>query len=171
LPAPTISAPPAEAAPAESDDIAALPQPAAGATMPVFGWPVDGKIISAFGPKPNGQYNDGINIAARVGQPVRAAADGEVVYASNQLKGFGNLLLIRHKNGWLTAYAHNDALLVKKGAKVQRGEVVGRAGASGSVRTAQLHFEVRLNRKPVNPLRVLPERNLAMAAADLASAE
>jgi murein DD-endopeptidase MepM/ murein hydrolase activator NlpD len=170
-PAPTISTPPAEAAPADSEEMAALPQPAAGTTMPVFGWPLEGKIISAFGPKPNGQYNDGINIAARVGQPVRAAADGEVVYASNQLKGFGNLLLIRHKNGWLTAYAHNDGLLVKKGTKVQRGEVVARAGASGAVRTAQLHFEVRLNRKPINPVRVLPERNLTMAAVDLAPSE
>jgi murein DD-endopeptidase MepM/ murein hydrolase activator NlpD len=145
------------------------PAPAPLATalpMPVFGWPVEGKILSDFGAKPNGQFNDGVNIAARTGQSVRAAADGEVVFASNQLKGFGNLLLIRHKNGWLTAYAHNDTLLVKKGTAVQRGEVVARAGSTGSVSTAQLHFEMRLNRKPVNPLRVLPDRTLSALVPD-----
>jgi lipoprotein NlpD len=136
---------------------AAIPPVVASMPSPVFDWPLDGKILSEFGAKPNGQFNDGVNIAARTGQSVRAAADGEIVFASNQLKGFGNLLLIRHKNGWLTAYAHNEALLVKKGMKVQRGEVVARAGSTGSVRSPQLHFEVRHNRKPVSPLRVLPD--------------
>ncbi len=154
-------------APAAQTQVAApekvAPQPVVVAEMPTFDWPIDGKILSDFGAKPNGQFNDGINIAARAGQPVRAAADGEIVYASNQLRGFGNLLLIRHKGGWLTAYAHNEALLVKKGTKVRRGEVVARAGGTGSVRSAQLHFEVRQNRKPVNPLRVLPDKNVEVA--------
>jgi murein DD-endopeptidase MepM/ murein hydrolase activator NlpD len=162
----TVSNEPATEAAQEQEETAALPQPAAGAPMPVFSWPLDGKILSGFGPKPNGQYNDGLNIAARVGQSVRAAADGEVVYASNQLKGFGNLLLVRHKSGWLTAYAHNDALLVKKGNQVQRGEVIARAGATGSVRVAQLHFEVRHNRKPVNPMRILPEKNVTVLTSN-----
>jgi murein DD-endopeptidase MepM/ murein hydrolase activator NlpD len=158
-----------EAPAAANVQVAEVAKPAPPVTalpMPVFGWPVEGKILSDFGAKPNGQFNDGVNIAVRTGQPVRAAADGEVVFASNQLKGFGNLLLIRHKNGWLSAYAHNDALLVKKGMQVQRGEVVARAGSTGSVQTAQLHFEVRYNRKPVNPMRILPERNLTLRAAD-----
>jgi murein DD-endopeptidase MepM/ murein hydrolase activator NlpD len=154
------------AANAQVAEIAKPAPPVTALPMPVFGWPVEGKILSDFGAKPNGQFNDGVNIAVRTGQPVRAAADGEVVFASNQLKGFGNLLLIRHKNGWLSAYAHNDALLVKKGMQVQRGEVVARAGSTGSVQTAQLHFEVRYNRKPVNPMRILPERNLTLRAAD-----
>jgi murein DD-endopeptidase MepM/ murein hydrolase activator NlpD len=140
--------------------------PATALPIPVFAWPLEGKILSGFGAKPNGQFNDGVNIAARTGQSVRAAADGEIVFASNQLKGFGNLLLIRHKNGWLSAYAHNETLLVKKGMQVQRGEVVARAGATGAVRTAQLHFEIRYNRKPVNPMRILPERNLTSLTPD-----
>ncbi len=165
-PQPTVETPSEQSAQAEPQDQTPLPQPATAAPMPVFAWPLDGKILSGFGAKPSGQFNDGVNIAARSGQPVRAAADGEVVYASNQLKGFGNLLLIRHKNGWLTAYAHNEALLVKKGTTVQRGEVVARAGSTGSVQAAQLHFEVRFNRKPVNPMRVLPERNLTTVTTE-----
>lgn len=160
----TAAAPTEQAQTATAPDQTPLPTAAADAPSPAFAWPLEGKILSGYGAKTNGQFNDGINIATRTGQPVRAAADGEVVYANNMLKGFGNLLLIRHKNGWLTAYAHNDALLVKKGTVVQRGEVVARAGATGAVRASQLHFEVRFNRKPVNPMRVLPERNVEVAS-------
>jgi murein DD-endopeptidase MepM/ murein hydrolase activator NlpD len=129
---------------------------------PILNWPLEGRIISGFGAKPNGQFNDGVNIAARQGQTVLAAADGEVVYADSKLKGFGNLLLVRHAGGWLTAYAHAETLLVKKGMKVRRGEAIARAGATGSVRAPQLHFEVRHNRKPLDPSRILPDRNLVM---------
>ncbi len=132
------------------------------AARPILTWPLEGRIISGFGAKPNGQFNDGMNIAARQGQAVLAAADGEVVYADNKLKGFGNLLLVRHAGGWLTAYAHAETLLVKKGTKVRRGEAIARAGATGSVRAPQLHFEVRHNRKPLDPIRILPDRTLVM---------
>jgi murein DD-endopeptidase MepM/ murein hydrolase activator NlpD len=135
---------------------------------PRFSWPLEGRIISGFGSKPNGQFNDGINIASRAGQTVVAAADGEVVYADSKLKGFGNLLLIRHANGWLTAYAHAETLLVRKGMKVSRGEAIARAGASGAVKTPQLHFEVRYNRKPQDPTRTLPDRSLVLTRSEKA---
>jgi murein DD-endopeptidase MepM/ murein hydrolase activator NlpD len=135
---------------------------------PRFSWPLEGRIISGFGSKPNGQFNDGINIASRAGQTVVAAADGEVVYADSKLKGFGNLLLIRHSNGWLTAYAHAETLLVRKGMKVSRGEAIARAGASGAVKTPQLHFEVRYNRKPQDPTRTLPDRSMLLTRSETA---
>ncbi len=145
---------------AETAVVAAAEKPVG--PRPVFAWPLAGRILSGFGAKPNGQFNDGVNIAARPGQTVQAAADGEVVYADSRLKGFGNLLLVRHANGWLTAYAHAETLLVRKGEKVQRGEAIARAGSTGAVRTTQLHFEVRFNRKPLDPVRVLPDRALVL---------
>jgi len=123
-----------------------------------FAWPVEGLVVSSFGPKPGGLHNDGINIAVDPGVEVRAASDGVVAYAGNELRGFGYLLLIRHDGGWVTAYAHNDALLVSRGQQVRRGEPVARAGSTGSVTTPQLHFEIRKGVRVVNPLRHLPER-------------
>lgn len=123
-----------------------------------FLWPVKGRIISAFGPKSGGQHNDGINIRVALGAQVRAADAGVVAYAGNELSGYGNLLLIRHAGGWVTAYAHNDRLLVKRGDKVSRGEVIAHAGATGGVAKAQLHFEVRKGRAAVNPVRYLTKR-------------
>lgn len=114
-------------------------------------WPVNGKIISNFGPTANGLHNDGINIAAPRGTPVHAAENGVVVYAGNQLRGFGNLLLIRHADGWVTAYAHNDTLLVKKGEQVKRGQVIARVGSTGNVSSPQLHFELRKGTEAVDP--------------------
>src|SRR5262249_2466334 len=93
-----------------------------------FLWPVNGKVVSAYGVKEGGQHNDGINIAAPLGTPVRAADNGVVAYAGNELRGFGNLLLIRHADGWVSAYAHCDALLVKRGDQVKRGKVIARVG-------------------------------------------
>ncbi|MDH5189240.1 MAG: M23 family metallopeptidase, partial [Rhodospirillaceae bacterium] len=116
-----------------------------------FLWPVKGKVISEFGPKAKGLQNDGINIAAPKGTVVRAAQNGVVAYAGNELRGFGNLLLVKHSGGWITAYAHNDSLLVKKGDKISKGQNIAHIGSTGSVSTPQLHFELRKGRQAVDP--------------------
>jgi murein DD-endopeptidase MepM/ murein hydrolase activator NlpD len=131
------------------------------ASGPGFIWPVRGEIISTFGPKGAGKSNDGINIAAAEGEPIKAAADGQVVYAGNQLKGYGNMIIIRHSGDWVTAYAHAKDILVRDGDNVVRGQVLGSVGNTGGVGTAQLHFGIRQGKKPVDPLKMLPE-NLAM---------
>ncbi len=120
-----------------------------------FAWPLTGRIIRPFGRLPDGARNDGINIAAKRGTPILAAADGAVAYAG-ALPGFGQLVLIRHGQGWLTAYGHADALLVTRGQSVTRGQPIARAGATGSALEPQLHFEIRQGRKPVDPLGLLP---------------
>lgn len=116
-----------------------------------FMWPVKGTIISNFGPIGKGRNNDGINIKAPLGSTVKSADSGTIAYAGNELKGFGNLILIKHNDGWITAYAHNDKILVKKGQKVRRGEKIATVGSTGGVNTPQLHFEVRSGKKAVNP--------------------
>ena len=113
--------------------------------------PVKGSIISGYGPKDGGLHNDGINIAAREGTPIRAAENGVVVYTGNELRGYGNLLLIRHSGGWVTAYAHTSKFLVKAGAQVKQGEVVAEVGRTGNVDRPQLHFELRKGTRAVNP--------------------
>jgi len=115
-------------------------------------WPVRGKIISGFGPKANGLKNEGINIAVPEGTSIRAAADGVVAYSGNELKGYGNLVLIRHEGNWVSAYAHNDSLLVKRGDKIKRGQVIAKAGKTGAVDQPQVHFELRKGSRPVDPL-------------------
>ena len=127
-------------------------------------WPLRGNVLSSFGPKPGGLQNDGINIAAARGAPVRAAENGIVVYAGNELKGFGNLLLVRHADGWMTAYAHLDEILVERGAAVQRGQSVAKVGQTGSVGSPQLHFEMRRAGRAVDPRGVLAP--IQTAAAD-----
>ena len=117
-----------------------------------FLWPVNGKVVSPFGLKEGGLHNDGINISAPLGTPVHAAENGTVVYAGNELRGFGNLLLIRHADGWVSAYAHCEALLVKRGDKVHRGQVVARVGQTGAVSSPQLHFELRKGAQAVDPM-------------------
>ena len=119
-------------------------------------WPVNGTVVSGFGNLGSGRKNDGINIKAALGTAVKAADSGTVAYAGNELKGFGNLILIKHSDGWITAYAHCDRLFVKKGQKVARGEKIATVGSSGSVTTPQLHFEVRAGKKAVNPRAYLP---------------
>lgn len=116
-----------------------------------FDWPVRGTVISNFGPIAKGRNNDGINIKAPLGTAVKAADAGTVAYAGNELKGFGNLILIKHSDGWVTAYAHNDRLLVKKGQKIRRGEKIATVGSTGGVSSPQLHFEIRAGKKAVNP--------------------
>lgn len=120
-----------------------------------FLWPVKGDILSSYGAKDGGLHNDGINIKTRRGEPVKAADAGVVVYADDGLKGYGNLILIRHQGGWVTAYAHNDKLLVKRGDAVKRGEVISWAGVTGDVTEAQLHFEIRKGTRAVNPISYL----------------
>ena len=121
-----------------------------------FAWPLRGTIISRFGSIGKGRSNDGINIRVPLGTLVKAADAGKVVYVGNELKGFGNLILIQHNDGWITAYAHNSSFLVKKGQNVQKGTSIAKVGSSGGVNTPQLHFEVRAGKKPVNPLLYLP---------------
>ncbi|MDN3719274.1 M23 family metallopeptidase [Roseibium salinum] len=123
-----------------------------------FRWPVQGRIISEFGAKPGGGKNEGVNLAVPEGTPVKAADDGTVIYSGNELKGYGNLILLRHSQGWVSAYAHNSELKVKRGDTVRRGDVVGLAGATGSVNQPQLHFELRQGNKPVDPLKYMPRR-------------
>ena len=120
-----------------------------------FDWPLKGQIISKFGPIAKGRNNDGINIKAPAGTPVKAADSGTVAYAGNELKGFGNLVLIKHNDGWVTAYAHNQTLKVKKGQKVKRGEQIASVGSTGGVGSPQLHFETRAGKKALNPLAYL----------------
>lgn len=121
-----------------------------------FAWPVSGKVISNFGPKQGGLYNDGINISAPKGSTVRAAAAGVVVYAGNELRGYGNLLLIKHANGYMTAYAHTERILVKKGDKVNIGDAIAYVGKTGHVSSPQLHFSLRKGRQALNPKKYLP---------------
>ncbi|PZF76248.1 peptidoglycan-binding LysM [Aestuariivirga litoralis] len=129
--------------------------PIAGA--PGMRWPVRGKIISGFGPKANGLKNEGINIAVPEGTSIRAAADGVVAYSGNELKGYGNLVLIRHEDGYVTAYAHASELFVKRGDTVKRGDVIAKAGQTGSVSSPQLHFEVRKGAVALDPMKFLSQ--------------
>jgi murein DD-endopeptidase MepM/ murein hydrolase activator NlpD len=134
------------------------PPTAAGKTTdatPTFRWPAKGRVIAGFGPKPNGQQNDGINLAVPEGTPIKAAEDGVVAYAGSELKGYGNLVLIRHANGYVTAYAHAKELSVKRGDQIKRGQVVGKAGQTGNVDAPQLHFEVRKGPTPLDPMPLL----------------
>jgi murein DD-endopeptidase MepM/ murein hydrolase activator NlpD len=117
-----------------------------------FRWPAKGRIIAGFGPKTNGQSNDGINIALPEGTPVKAAEDGVVAYAGNELKGYGNLVLVRHADGYVTAYAHAKELLVKRGDPIKRGQTIARAGQTGNVDAPQLHFEIRKGPAPIDPM-------------------
>ncbi len=123
--------------------------------LPTFRWPVRGKVIAAYGAKTNGKANDGINLAVPEGTPVKAAEDGVVAYSGNELKGYGNLVLIRHANGYVTAYAHASELLVKRGDTIKRGQVIAKSGQSGEVGSPQLHFEIRKGSSPVDPLQFL----------------
>ena len=116
-----------------------------------FSWPIRGEIISKFGPKSGGLYNDGINIAGLEGDAVKAAEDGIVSYSGNELKGYGNLVILKHSGGWITAYAHLSKVVVKRGQKVRKLGKVGEVGSSGNVKSPQLYFGLRKGRDAVNP--------------------
>ena len=130
-------------------DVASAGGAAAAATK--FRWPVKGKVIASFGARTDGTHNDGVNVAVPQGTEVHAAEQGTVAYAGSELKGYGNLVLLRHESGWVTAYAHNDELLVKRGDKVTRGQTIAKAGKTGTVDQPQVHFELRQGQKPVDP--------------------
>ncbi|MGE4063555.1 MAG: peptidoglycan DD-metalloendopeptidase family protein [Rhodospirillaceae bacterium] len=134
-----------------------LPDPAPRAAAR-FARPISGKVIANFGPAGGGLHNDGINIAAPLGTEVRAADNGVIAYAGNELRGFGNLLLIKHADGWTTAYAHNEKLLVKRGDAVTQGQVIATVGRTGNVDSPQLHFEVRKGTQAMNPVEFLAAR-------------
>ncbi|MBI5129741.1 MAG: peptidoglycan DD-metalloendopeptidase family protein [Rhodopseudomonas palustris] len=141
------AAEPAEASPVKSAE-------ATGA-LPSFRWPVRGRVITAYGAKTNGKSNDGINLAVPEGTPIKAAEDGVVAYSGSELKGYGNLVLVRHSNGYVTAYAHASELMVKRGETIKRGQTIAKSGQSGEVGSPQLHFEIRKGSSPVDPLKFL----------------
>lgn len=116
-----------------------------------FSWPVRGKILSNYGAKSNGLFNDGINISASRGSAVKAAENGVVAYAGNEVKGMGNLVIIQHSGGWMTVYAHMDAMNVRRGVRVNVGQKIGTIGQTGKVDSPQLHFEIRKGTKAYNP--------------------
>lgn len=120
-----------------------------------FLWPLKGRVLIGFGSRGSGLHNDGINIAARKGAAVHAAENGVVAYAGNEIRGFGQLILIRHQGDWTTAYAHNSKLLVRTGQRVRRGQVIAQVGRTGSVLQPQLHFEIRRGDEAVNPIKYL----------------
>ena len=120
-----------------------------------FIWPLRGRVLSAFGAKGGGRFNDGINIAGKDGDSIKAAEAGIVAYAGNELRGYGNLLLVRHAGGWVSAYAHTQKILVAKGQTVRRGQTIAQVGRTGGVSTPQLHFELRRGPRAVDPLRYL----------------
>ena len=131
------------------------PDTTMAASMPTFRWPVRGRVIAGFGPKPSGQQNDGINVAVPEGTPIKAAEDGVVAYAGNELKTYGNLVLVRHSNGYVTAYAHASEIMVKRDEPIKRGQVIAKSGQTGNVATPQLHFEIRRGSTPVDPMPFL----------------
>lgn len=142
--------------------IASAPPPPSVSQAPIdtpagrFIWPVSGKMLQGFGPMANGQRSDGLKIAAPEGAPIRAADAGSVVYAGDDLPGYGNLVLVKHDGGWITAYANARRILVKEGAKVAKGDVIAEVGATGRAKQAGLHFELRKGPRPVDPLPALP---------------
>jgi murein DD-endopeptidase MepM/ murein hydrolase activator NlpD len=131
--------------------------------QPAFRWPLRGRVINNFGAKVNGAANDGIDLATPEGTPVRAADDGVVAYAGNELKGYGNLVLVRHANGFVTAYANASELMVKRNDQVHKGQVIAKSGQTGTAANPQLHFEVRKNSAPVDPMQYLPADKTASA--------
>jgi len=153
--APTSIVPAAPAAAAAAAPPESLAPPAAveGAVAgaPHFVKPVSGQVIQGFGPDGAGQTNDGVNIAAAAGTPVKAADAGTVIYTGNELAAFGNLILVRHAGGWVTAYGHLANIGVQRGQTVAQGQALGTVGQTGSATTPQLHFEIRQGSKPVDP--------------------
>lgn len=140
----------------EKEATAAAPATEANES-PTFRWPAKGRVISGFGARGTGGANDGINIAVPEGTPICAAEGGTVVHADDALKGYGKLVLIRHPNGYVSVYAHNSELKVKRGESVRRGQVIASSGQTGNVTAPQLHFEIRKGATPVDPNKYLSE--------------
>jgi murein DD-endopeptidase MepM/ murein hydrolase activator NlpD len=140
----------------QSHDIVVQPSRVADASQK-FRWPLAGRVLSDFGASNTGERNDGINISAQQGEPVHASASGTVSYCGNELKGYGNLVLIRHEDGYITAYAHVANFVVNRDDHVLAGQVIAYAGATGDVATPQLHFEIRKGVQALNPKSLLPK--------------
>jgi murein DD-endopeptidase MepM/ murein hydrolase activator NlpD len=138
-----------------SNDQLSTPDPMSGNS---FRWPVKGRVVSEFGARPDGGHNDGIDLAVPQGTSVKAAENGVVAYAGNELKGYGNLVLVRHANNWVSAYANNEEILVKRGDKVRRGQIIAKAGATGSASQPQVHFELRKGSRPVDPTKFMSDQ-------------
>ena len=157
------SASPAAATPAPATPPPGQPTPlspaashaASAGPTPRFEWPVRGKVVSSYGSH-DGQRNDGIDIEAPKDTVVHAADSGTVVYAGNEVRGMGNLLLVSHSGGYITAYGYNDSLLVKKGDTIKKGQAIAKVGTTGSASDPRLHFEVRRGNKTLDPTTVLP---------------
>ncbi|MCP1335972.1 peptidoglycan DD-metalloendopeptidase family protein [Futiania mangrovi] len=137
----------------------------AASDSPSFAWPVEGTVLAGFGPTPDGRRNDGVNIAVPEGTRIRAAEDGRVVYVGNELAGYGNLVLVSHGGGYVTAYAHAKELLVQKGQTVRKGQVVALAGTTGGVSEPQVHFEIRKGTVALDPVPFLEQRPVAGGGA------
>lgn len=163
--APSASPEPAAVQASRPGQIAALPPPPPVSGGKGFVWPVEGRVVVGYGEGPGGTHNDGINIAAPLGTPVLAAQSGVVAYTGNELRGYGNLVLIKHADDWMTAYAHNGAVLVKRGETVKRGQLIARVGTTGGVTEPQLHFEMRRGTHALDPTGYLPAAR-ATAADD-----
>ncbi|MBL6939922.1 MAG: M23 family metallopeptidase [Alphaproteobacteria bacterium] len=149
---------PPPARPAAPQAATYTPDPSPGDAGATFVWPIQGRVIADFGATSSGGRNDGINIAAATGTPIHAAGAGQVSYAGNELRGYGNLVLIKHDGGYVTAYAHADRIVVNRGDYVARGQVIGYSGQTGDVTSPQLHFEIRKGITPVNPRTMLTTR-------------
>ncbi|SDO83972.1 Murein DD-endopeptidase MepM and murein hydrolase activator NlpD, contain LysM domain [Aureimonas jatrophae] len=171
-PAPAMAAAPAAAAPVAATSVASAP--AAPATtvekeetrevaslapastgIDQFRWPVQGRVVKNFGDKVGSRRNEGLNISVPRGTPVKAAENGVVIYAGDGLKEFGKTVLVKHDNGLVTVYGHADDILVQRGATVKRGQEIAKAGMTGDTETPMLHFEVRKDSSPVNPMTYL----------------
>lgn len=159
IPAPVPASPPPASKVRLPPAAIPVPPPRGGSS---FLWPVRGRVVTKYGPASGGLYNDGINILAPRGTPVRAADNGVVAYVGNELRGFGNLILVKHAGGWVTAYAHNETLLVRRGDKVARGQTIAQVGNTGNVAKPQLHFEIRRGTRAVNPIGLLARQKAAV---------
>jgi murein DD-endopeptidase MepM/ murein hydrolase activator NlpD len=164
LPPPGQSEPPRSAAPPAAGQPTPLSPAAAESSVtvpatppPRMAWPLKGKVLAHYGTASGGQKNDGIDIQAEPGAPVKAADGGTVVYVGSEVAHLGNLVLVQHPGGYITAYGNNEAVLVKKGAEVKKGETIAKAGSSGGVTSPRLHFEVRRGgSRTIDPMTVLP---------------
>jgi len=149
--APSVEAPAAPAVTTVSNPAPARKRFVAPETGGDFMWPVKGEVITEFGPAERGVHNDGINIAAAEGTEIVSAAAGTVAFVGKEIKSFGTLVLVKHKDNVITAYAHLDAVMVKEGDAIAMGQPIGTVGRTGKVDTPQLHFEIRKARRPIDP--------------------
>lgn len=147
----------------------AKPEPPSSASEDVFLWPVNGRINSGFGPR-GSSFHDGVDIGVPEGAPIHAIDKGEVIY-SDQLRGYGNIVILRHSGNMVSVYAHNEVNLVHEGQIVDRGAIVGRVGSTGRVTGPHLHFEIRRNNVAQNPLHYLPQLCCLPASAIVGAKE